>query len=65
VRSLGFSVFRVRHLAAVDQPPRARVLVAVDEFSKLPPLTSRLKGGLLAIGYSAVEIDPDGYKSPA
>jgi len=65
VRSLGFSIFRVRHLVAPDGPPRARVMVAPGEFFKLPPLTSRLTDGLLAIGYGAVEIDPDGYRSLA
>jgi uncharacterized protein len=60
VRSLGFRVFRVRHLA---EGPRARVQIAPDEMARLAPVRDAVEGGLLAVGYSAIEIDPDGYRS--
>lgn len=63
VRSLGFRVFRVRHIVASDQPPHARVQIAPDEMDRLPKVQSQLEGGLKAVGYSAVEVDPAGYRS--
>ena len=63
VRSLGFRIFRVRHLA--DGPPRARVQIAPEELPRLPQLRAALEAGLLAAGYAAVEIDPAGYRSGA
>ena len=63
VRSLGFRVFRVRHLADAGQPPRARVQIAPDEMPRLAAVTAELESGLLAAGYAAVEIDPAGYRS--
>ena len=63
VRSLGFRIFRVRHLA--DGPPRARVQIAPEEMPRLPQLRAALEAGLLAAGYAAVEIDPAGYRSGA
>ena len=65
VRSLGFRVFRVRHLAAPSQPIRARVQIAPDEMSRLPALAGELEAGLRAAGYTDVEIDPAGYRSGA
>ncbi len=69
VRSLGFRIFRVRHLAdAATASPRARVQIAPEEmaaFTTERGLSERLVGGLLALGYSAAEIDPAGYRSPA
>ncbi len=67
VRSLGFRVFRVRHLLeAGEEEPRARVQIAPDE---MPRLTDKAKAqlisGLAAVGYREVEIDPAGYRSPA
>ncbi len=62
VRSLGFRIFRVRHLA---EGPRARVQIAPEEMGALPTVQERLEGGLQAIGYTAVEIDPEGYRSAA
>ncbi len=59
VRSLGFRVFRVRHLADA----RARVLIAPEEMSRLPEFTAQIEGGLRAVGYATVEIDPAGYRS--
>ncbi len=63
VRALGFRVFRVRHLVADGLPPRARVLIAPDELPRLAPVQAELERALLAAGYAAVEIDPDGYRS--
>ncbi|MHA3771742.1 ATP-dependent sacrificial sulfur transferase LarE [Verrucomicrobiota bacterium sgz303538] len=63
VRSLGFRVFRVRHLVQPEQPPRARVLIAPEEMGRLPQVQKQLEGGLEAVGYAGVEIDPEGYRS--
>ena len=62
VRSLGFRVFRVRHLADSAQPVRARVQIAPDEMPRLAAVAAALESGLLAAGYAAVEIDPAGYR---
>jgi uncharacterized protein len=63
VRSLGFRVFRVRHLADGAQSVRARVQIAPDEMPRLPEVTEALEAGLRAAGYASVEIDPAGYRS--
>jgi len=63
VRSLGFRIFRVRHLAGGT--PRARVQIAPEELPRLPQLRDALEAGLHAAGYAAVEIDPAGYRSGA
>ena len=63
VRSLGFRIFRVRHLAG--GPPCARVQIAPEELPRLPQFRAALEAGLLAAGYAAVEIDPAGYRSGA
>ena len=63
VRSLGFRIFRVRHLAAADRPPRARVQVAPEEMPRLEEVRAQVEGGLVAVGYSGIEIDPEGYRS--
>jgi hypothetical protein len=74
VRGLGFRVFRVRHIAAAagvcdpGQPgslatATARVQIAPDEMPRLPALQPALEAGLLAAGYSRIEIDPAGYRS--
>jgi uncharacterized protein len=65
VRRLGFQVFRVRHLAAADEEPRARVQIAPEEMPHLHAIGRGIEAALLAAGYSAVEIDPAGYRSPA
>jgi uncharacterized protein len=62
VRSLGFRVFRVRHLA---EGPRARVQIAPEEMDRLPELRTQLETGICAAGYRQVEIDPAGYRSAA
>lgn len=72
VRSLGFRVFRVRHIegeSGAGAGRRARVQVAPEEMPHLAEVMARenapLAGGLRAIGYDAVEIDPAGYRSPS
>lgn len=64
VRTLGFSVFRVRHLADLGGigVPGARLQIAPAEMERLPALRAQLEGGLRAVGYREVEIDPAGYQ---
>ena len=62
VRSLGFRVLRVRHIVAPDQALHARVQVAPEELERLAPLHAQIASGLRAVGYDAVEIDPQGYR---
>ena len=64
VRSLGFKIFRVRHLVE-NESARARVQVAPGEMARLANCASALDDGLRAAGYAAVEIDPDGYRGPS
>ena len=61
VRSIGFRVFRVRHLVAGEPSPRALVQIAPDEMVALPAVEATLKQGLTERGYAAVVIDPGGY----
>ena len=65
VRSLGFQVFRVRHLVEGDAPATARVLIAPGEMSALPRVQTEVEAGLRAVGYARVEIDPGGYRGPS
>jgi uncharacterized protein len=66
VRTLGFQVFRVRHLVEPDSDrPRALLQVAPSEMGRLPELRSQIESGLLERGYAAVEVDPRGYGAPA
>lgn len=65
VRSLGFHVFRVRHIVVEPGRYRAKVQIAPDEMAKLPPVREAMEGGLAAVGYETMEIDPAGYRSPA
>ncbi len=62
VRSLGFKVFRVRHLA-LEHETRARLQVAPDEMPRIQPLNDTLISALRSVGYDRVEIDPAGYRS--
>jgi len=64
LRALGFRVFRVRHLVE-GGVTRARVLVAPEEMLHLEKVQPEIERGLRAAGYTAVEIDPQGYRSPA
>lgn len=61
MRSLGFSVFRVRHLVREGAAPAARLQIAPVEMANLKELRSQIEGGLVALGYCEVEIDPAGY----
>ncbi|MEI6714005.1 MAG: ATP-dependent sacrificial sulfur transferase LarE [Verrucomicrobiota bacterium] len=63
VRSLGFSVFRVRHMVQGDQKFVAKVQIAPEEMSGIEAVQSDLVSGLRAVGYAEVEIDPAGYRS--
>lgn len=63
VRSLGFSVFRVRHWEQEPGKPIARVEIAPPEMPLLEKAVTRLEEGLRAVGYIQVEIDPKGYRS--
>ena len=63
VRSLGFKIFRVRHIVEADRAPRAKLQIAPDEMDRIPAVAAALHDGLLAAGYVAVEIDPAGYRS--
>lgn len=65
VKSLGFRVFRVRHVVERGSAPRARVLVAPDELPRAGTLVAELEKGLLEVGYGGVEIDPAGYRGPS
>ena len=67
VRSLGFKVFRVRHIVEDGQCAqfRARVQIAPDEMSGLGAHEHSILHGLAAVGYGTVEIDPAGYRSNA
>jgi len=62
VRSLGFKVFRVRHLA-LEHETHARVQIAPEEMGRIEPVNDALISGLRAVGYDGVEIDPGGYRS--
>jgi len=66
VRELGFKVFRVRHVVEDEGQAkyRARVQIAPDEMGGIPACKDSLVSGLAEVGYTAVDIDPDGYRSP-
>ena len=63
VRSLGFSVFRVRHMANGETAPRAKVQISPVEMPQLLTVGASLEAGLKAVGYAKVEIDKAGYRS--
>ncbi len=66
VRSLGFRVFRVRHIVRGDGGGvDARLQVAPEEAHRLEAVRGQINAGLRAVGYAAVEIDPEGYRAPA
>ena len=65
VRSLGFRVFRVRHLAREQGGIGARVQIAPEEMGRLASTQPSLEAGLAAVGYETIEIDPSGYQPPA
>lgn len=57
IRSMGFSVVRVRHHGA-----RARVEVGADEVPRLRDRFSEVDRALKDCGYAVVELDPRGYR---
>lgn len=64
LHALGFRVFRVRHVVERGVP-RARVQVAPEEMPRLADTLAEIERGLREAGYTAVEIDPQGYRSPS
>lgn len=65
IRSLGFRVFRVRHLVRHDTPPGALVQIAPVELPRAVPMRADIERGLREAGYVSAEIDPDGYRGPS
>jgi uncharacterized protein len=61
VRSLGFRVFRVRHMVGGEASPRALVQIAPSEMAGLAGIEAHLRAGLTQRGYAAVDVDPRGY----
>ncbi len=64
VRSLGFKIFRVRHVVG-ENKVLARVQIAPAEMPRIQPVNAALVSGLRAVGYEDVEIDPAGYRGPS
>jgi len=62
LRELGFEVLRVRHIVEPGGALRARVQIAPAEMAGIAAMRAQIEAGLLAIGYAAVEIDPEGYR---
>ncbi|MEI6351526.1 MAG: ATP-dependent sacrificial sulfur transferase LarE [Verrucomicrobiota bacterium] len=62
IRGLGFRVLRVRHLVEPGGVLRARVQIAPEEMASVANCESQIVSGLLAVGYGAAEIDPEGYR---
>ena len=65
LRSLGFRVFRVRHVVRDGEPPRALVQIAPAELPRIAALRDEIERGIREAGYAAVEIDPLGYRGPS
>ena len=65
IRSLGFRVFRVRHVVKQEAPPSALVQIAPSEFPLAAPVQSEIERGIRVAGYASVEIDPGGYRGPS
>ena len=65
IRSLGFRVFRVRHVVKQEAPPSALVQIAPGELPLSAPVQSEIERGIRAAGYASVEIDPGGYRGPS
>lgn len=65
LRALGFRIFRVRHLVTQGGGLLARVLVAPGEMEDARRQAAEIERGLVAAGYAAVELDPDGYRGPS
>ena len=65
IRSLGFRVFRVRHVVKHDGPPGALVQIAPGELSLIASVQTGIERGIRDAGYASVEIDPGGYRGPS
>ena len=65
LRSLGFRVFRVRHVVRDGEPPRALVQIAPAELPRIAAIRDEIERGIREAGYAAVEIDPLGYRGPS
>jgi uncharacterized protein len=62
IRSLGFRVFRVRHVVKPDAPPGALVQIAPAELPLPADMQTDIVCRLREAGYANVEIDPIGYR---
>jgi pyridinium-3,5-biscarboxylic acid mononucleotide sulfurtransferase len=58
LRGLGFRILRVRH-----HEDHASVEVGQDELPRALALSDQITAGLLRLGFGAVSIDPQGYRS--
>lgn len=64
LKSLGFSIVRVRHIERSDSAdsPAARIQVPGDQIPELRMVFSRVESTLRSEGYKGCEIDPLGYR---
>ena len=62
IRSLGFRIFRVRHVVRADAPPSALVQIAPAELPLTAEVREEIARGIREAGYVSVEIDPAGYR---
>jgi uncharacterized protein len=65
IRSLGFRIFRVRHIVRQEVPPAALVQIAPAELPLAPAVEEKIARGVREAGYASVEIDPGGYRGPS
>jgi len=63
LRSLGFRIFRVRHVNAPGEPPAAKLEFAADELPRATQETERITGGVEAVGFQRVTLDARPYGS--
>ena len=64
VRGFGFQVFRVRHIVG-EAGPKAKLLIAPAEMSRLHGRESAIEAALKTVGYVSMEVDPGGYRGPS
>jgi uncharacterized protein len=65
IRSLGFRIFRVRHVVKNEAPPAALVQIAPAELPLPADVQADIERGIREAGYVFVEIDPAGYRGPS